>query len=271
MELIDKIKETTSFLKLKGCDYVDIAIVTGTGLSNLEDLLIEKVELDYSDLPHFPISTVEGHNSKLIFGSYAGKSILIYSGRFHYYEGYEMSDVTYYVYVTKQLGAKELIITNASGGVAQNLKEGEIVLIKDHINMFPSNPLRGNMDARLGERFPDMLLAYPWIQRDKVKSIFPKIKECIYLGWPGPSLETQAEYRMCGLLGADIVGMSTVPEVIVAKFLKLPIVVFSVVSNVVDQENLVEANIQNILDVMKKSGDVLKEMLKKYLEINEDH
>ncbi len=263
--MIEKIKSTIDFLASKGVVNVDLCIVSGTGLSGLEAMIQSPIILPYHTIPHFPISTVEGHQSQLIFGKIGDKNVVLFSGRFHYYEGYEMDQVTYYVYIAKHLGSKELIITNASGGVSKSLKEGEVVMVKDHINMFPSNPLRGAMDASLGTRFPDMLKAYPIELRKKIKELDPSIKECIYLGWPGPNLETPAEYRLAQLIGADIVGMSTVPEVILAKFVGLPVLVLSVVSNVVDHENPVEADIEDILAVMKSGGEKLVNLLEGYI------
>jgi purine-nucleoside phosphorylase len=266
MNLENKISGTTLFLIEKGIDKIDVAIVAGTGLGNLEDILVEPLIIGYNEIPHFPVSTVEGHNGRLVFGRYSGKNILILSGRFHYYEGYEMSDVTYYVHVVKSLGAKELIITNASGGVNQSLHEGEIVLVKDHINLFPQNPLRGLNYPQLGSMFPDMLYAYPRVQREKLLLLFPDVKEVVYIGWSGPNLETLAEYKMAQILGADIVGMSTVPEVIVAKYRSLPVLVLSVVSNVVSPEDPQEADIASIIATMHKSGKTLVSMIQAYLQ-----
>jgi purine-nucleoside phosphorylase len=267
MNLEDKISGTALFLNEKGIDKIDLAIVAGTGLGNLEDILVEPLIIRYNEIPHFPVSTVEGHNGRLVFGKYAGKNVLILSGRFHYYEGYEMSDVTYYVHVVKSLGAKELIITNASGGVNQSLHEGQIVLVKDHINLFPQNPLRGLNYPDLGPMFPDMLYAYPKVQREKILQLFPNINEVVYIGWSGPNLETPAEYKMAQILGADIVGMSTVPEVIVAKYRSLPVLVLSVVSNVVSTEDPQEADIASIISTMHNSGRTLVNMIQSYLEI----
>jgi purine-nucleoside phosphorylase len=267
MRLDDKIDSSILYLQTNGINDVDIAIVAGTGLSGLEDIIDEKIIISYKDIPHFSLSTVEGHKGQLVYGIYGGKSVLILSGRFHYYEGYDMADVTYYVHVVKNLGAKQLIITNASGGVNPTLTEGEIVLVKDHINLFPQNPLRGLNYPALGPMFPDLLFAYPVSLRDAMKMIDPTLKEVIYIGWSGPNLETPAEYNMAKLLGADIVGMSTVPEVIVAKYRSLPVLVLSIVSNVVDAANPAESNIDSIIKTMHESGRKLTSLIRTYLEI----
>jgi purine-nucleoside phosphorylase len=261
------LSETISYLKGKINKEIDIAITLGTGLTAIENLLEDKVIIPYEGIPNFPISTVDGHKGRLIIGEYNGKNICIVSGRFHYYEGYSMSELTYYVYVLKALNIKELIITNASGGINPNYKQGEIILIKDHINLFPENPLRGN-NHELGPRFPDLLNAYTKELRTKIKRINSTLKEGVYLGWSGPSLETYAEYKFAQIIGADVVGMSTVPEVIVAKYLSIPTLVLSVVSNVVDFDSPIEATIEDIMTVMKKSSITLEQLLRKYLDFH---
>jgi purine-nucleoside phosphorylase len=264
--LEEKILETKAYLSSLGLNRLDIVIVAGTGLGGLEEILETKKEISYADIPHFPKSNVIGHNSKLVFGNYKGTSIGILSGRFHYYEGYEMEEITYYIHIVKALEARELIITNASGGVNPTLTQGEIVVVKDHINMFPQNPLRGIRSGHLGPMFPDMVHAYPSGLRQKFLSIANGIKEVVYIGWQGPNLETPSEYKMARILGADIVGMSTVPEVIVAKYRSLPVLVISIVSNVFDFDNPMESDIDDIIQTMKASGENLKELLIRYLQ-----
>jgi purine-nucleoside phosphorylase len=261
-----KINETITYLNANGIITAQIGIVLGTGLSGLESILDNAISINYGDIPHFPKSTVEGHNSRLIYGTFAGKAIIMMSGRFHFYEGYTMDEITYYIHVLKALGIDEMIITNASGGINPMLTEGEIVLVKDHINLFPFNPLRGWHDDSLGPRFPDLTKAYPIELRQKIKTLVPSIKEAVYLGWQGPSLETPAEYRMAQIIGADIVGMSSIPEVIIAKYRSIPVLLLSIVSNVVDFENAKEATIEDIMQVMHNSGQTMKKMITDYLQ-----
>ncbi len=260
-----EIQASVSFLRNKGIQKADKAIVLGTGLSGMEDLLTDTIIVEYDEIPHFPKSTVQGHKSRLIYGKCYSQSLILMSGRFHFYEGYTMEEITSYIHVLKDLGINELILTNASGGVNPVLTEGEIVMVKDHINLFPFNPLRGYNDDDLGPRFPDLVKAYPMELRNKVKAIRPDIKEVVYLGWQGPSLETPAEYKMAHILGADIVGMSSIPEVIVAKYRSIPTLLLSVVSNVVNLEDAQEASIEDILNVMSSSGHDLKKLLQDYL------
>ncbi len=267
IDIKTKVEESRIFLIAKGVISPDKAIVLGTGLYELEDLIKDKIILSYNDIPHFPVSTVDGHRNRLIFGKVGNKNIIMMSGRFHFYEGYEMGEVTYYIHVLKALGITELIITNASGGINPILCTGEIVMVKDHINLFPINPLRGLHEDAFGPRFPDLLKAYPIELRNKIKSIDSTIKEVVYLGWQGPSLETNAEYKMAQIIGADIVGMSSVPEVIVAKYRSIPVLLLSVVSNVVDYENPVEATLEDIILTMKQSSARLKKLLIEYFAI----
>ncbi len=266
--MVEKIKDSVHFLRSQGIVFAHTAIVLGTGLSDLEDLLTNKIVVSYDEIPHFPKSTVEGHKNRMIYGNFGAKSILLMSGRFHYYEGYSMDEVTYYIHVLKELGIEELILTNASGGINSVLTEGEIVLVKDHINLFPFNPLRGYNNDHFGPRFPDMTKAYPLAQRQKIKSIRPATKEVIYLGWQGPSLETPAEYKMAQIIGADIVGMSSVPEVIVAKYRSIPVLLLSVVSNVVNFEDAKEATLDDIIKVMSSASMEMKKIIATYLAID---
>ena len=270
MKSIEAIQETANYLRNRGVLNVDVAIVLGTGLTRIRDLIDIEAAIDYSDIPFFPVSTVESHAGKLFYGKHHNKNILIIAGRFHYYEGYEMDDVTYYVHVLKALNAKQLIITNAAGGLNPHFQRGDIVVVNDHINLFPFNPLRGRNDEQYGVRFPDMMNVYSKALIDQIKSAAQQsnisIKEGVYLGWQGPSLETPAEYKMARMLGADLVGMSSVPEAIVAKYCKIPLLMVSIVSNqCFPLSEIKEVTIEEIIHTVNESAEKLKELLKSFI------
>lgn len=264
-------KETADYLVNRGIANVDMALVLGTGLSATSILSSIDLEIPYSDIPGFPISTVEGHDGILSYGSTAGKKVLVMRGRFHYYEGYEMDEITYYIHVLALLKASVLWITNAAGGLNPHYQAGDLVLVTDHINLFPTHPLRGSWPSGVGPRFPDMMHAYSPIWQRKITQVAEErgidLKRGVYLGWQGPSLETPAEYKMARNLGADLVGMSTVPEVIVAKFRGLEVAVVSVVSNVCFPiSQLTETKIEDVLAEMQKSAPLLSLLIKGVLE-----
>ena len=216
--MLEKIKETAAFLKERMHTSPETAIILGTGLGNLANEITEKYEIKYQDIPNFPVSTVEGHSGKLIFGKLGNKDIMAMQGRFHYYEGYTMKEVTFPVRVMKELGIKTLFVSNASGGMNDAFEIGDLMIIRDHINFFPEHPLRGK--NLYGDRFPDMSEAYSKDLINKALDIAKekgiKVQQGVYLGTQGPTFETPSEYKMFHILGADAVGMSTVPEVIVA-------------------------------------------------------
>ena len=216
--MLEKIKETAAFLKERMHTSPETAIILGTGLGNLANEITEKYEIKYQDIPNFPVSTVEGHSGKLIFGKLGNKDIMAMQGRFHYYEGYSMKEVTFPVRVMKELGIKTLFVSNASGGMNDAFEIGDLMIIRDHINFFPEHPLRGK--NLYGDRFPDMSEAYSKDLINKALDIAKekgiKVQQGVYLGTQGPTFETPSEYKMFHILGADAVGMSTVPEVIVA-------------------------------------------------------
>lgn len=221
MSLYDKIQETAAFVKSKVKDLPEIGIILGSGLGGLVDLVEVSVAIPYEDIPNFPVSTVKGHAGKLIFGKIGSKSVMMLAGRFHYYEGYNMQEVTFPVRVMKAVGVHTLMVSNAAGCMNVNWKVGDIMLITDHINQFPESPLRGANDERLGPRFPDMTEVYDKQLVRLAKEIAGEhqldVKEGIYVGLPGPTFETKAEYYWLHTMGADVVGMSTVPEAIVAR------------------------------------------------------
>ena len=260
----DEIIESAEFIKERMSIHPEIAIILGTGLGNLVEQIQIHKEISYKLIPHFVPTTVESHSGKIILASWAGMEILILSGRLHYYEGYSPQQITFPIRVLKELGIKKLILTNASGTVNPNYSAGDIVFINDHINFHPENPLRGLYDPRLGDRFPDMSDVYD-------KSLLNVAAQCckeLNIKYnTGPSLETPAEYRMIRLLGADIVGMSTVPEVIVAHNCGLKIIAASIVSNSSPETGLQEkTTIQSVIKVIQNSSLSLFNVFEKLIQ-----
>lgn len=233
--MIDNIKETSSFIRSKEGELPEIAVILGSGLGNLADKMDIKVEIDYHDIPHFPVSTVAGHAGKLIFGNLGGKYIMAMKGRFHYYEGYDMKQVTFPVRVMKDLGVKVLFVSNAAGGMNKEFRVGDVMVITDHINLFPENPLRGRNYEELGTRFPAMTEAYKkYLVKyadDIAASEGLRLMHGVYVGTPGPTFETPAEYEYFRIIGGDAVGMSTVPEVIVANHAGMDVFGLSVITD----------------------------------------
>jgi len=220
-DMLDKIKETANFLAGKVSEMPRTAIILGTGLGTLVDYIEDKLYIPYAEIPNFPVSTVEGHSGNLIFGTLGGKRVMAMQGRFHYYEGYDMKQVTFPVRVMRALGIDTLFVSNAAGGMNKNFRVGDVMVITDHINLFPENPLRGKNYNELGDRFPAMTEAYDHALvalADKIageKQLH--LVHGVYVGTTGPTFETPAEYEYFRVIGGDAVGMSTVPEVIVAK------------------------------------------------------
>ncbi len=236
MKELDKIRGTVSYLKDVSNQFTpSIGIVLGSGLGNFINEINISFSIKYKNIPNFPISTVKGHSGQLIFGTIGSKKVLAMSGRFHYYEGYSMSQVVFPIRVMKFLGCKNLIISNASGGIKPQQNVGDIMLIEDHINLQPEHPLRGKNIEELGPRFPDMLNAYNPTFIKKAKAIAKEknieVHTGVYVGVQGPTFETPAEYKAFHLLGGDAVGMSTVPEVIAARHMGLEVFGISVISD----------------------------------------
>ncbi len=233
--MTQKFIETADFIKSKIKNLPEVGIILGSGLGNLGNKIDAEVKIPYTDIPNFPISTVEGHSGQLVIGKLGNKQVLAMQGRFHYYEGYNMQQVTFPIRVMKFLGIKTLIVSNAAGGLNREFKAGDIMIIKDHINFFPENPLRGKNYDQLGPRFPDM--SKPYSQRliklaleiAKENSIL--VQQGVYIGSSGPTLETASEYNMFRIWGADATGMSTVPEVIVATHMGIEVFGMSVIAN----------------------------------------
>jgi purine-nucleoside phosphorylase len=230
-----EIENASKFLREKYGHTPKVGLILGSGLGILADEIENPVKIPYHDIPDFPVSTVEGHAGQLVFGVLNGIQVVAMQGRFHYYEGYSFDKVTFPVRVMKQLSVETLIVTNAAGGVNQNFEAGDLMIITDHINNMGSNPLIGQNDSKLGPRFPDMTEAYSRVLREKAKAIAAElqisVKEGVYVGNTGPSYETPAEIRMIRTLGGDAVGMSTVPEVIVARHAGLNVLGISCISN----------------------------------------
>ena len=232
--MLETINETTEFLKAEGVINPDAGIILGTGLGGLSDKIEQRIEIEYKDIPNFPISTVEGHAGKLIYGLFGGKRVVVMKGRFHYYEGYGPEQIAFPVRVLKYLGIKSLFLSNAAGGVNPSFQIGDIMIITDHINLLP-NPLVGVNDNLIGTRFPDMGEAYDKSLIEKASGIASAngimVHKGVYLATSGPAFETPAEYKYFRIIGADAVGMSTSPEVIVARHMNLPCFAMSVITD----------------------------------------
>ena len=233
--MLNKITETANYIKAKVEIIPEIAIILGTGLGALVENIKKTQYIPYEEIPNFPISTVEGHKGNLIFGQLGNKQVMAMQGRFHYYEGYDMKEVTFPIRVMQQLGIKTLFVSNAAGGMNKEFKVGDIMIITDHINLFPENPLRGKNYSELGPRFPAMTEAYSkrLIQKAKIiaKNENINIKQGVYVGTAGPTFETPAEYEYFRIIGGDAVGMSTVPEVIVANHASIEVFGISVITD----------------------------------------
>ena len=268
--LYEQIQEAIEYIR----DITDFQprfrIVLGTGLAGLVDHMEKVEELDYEDIPHFLSPTVDTHRGKLIFGHFGGQPVVVMAGRFHYYEGYSMKQVTFPIRVLKFLGIQRLFISNISGSTSPHIFAGDLVFIKDHINLQPENPLRGVNDERLGPRFPEMLDTYDRTLNQKAIDIATqkgiRAHEGVYVALAGPNLETPAEYNFLNRIGGDVVGMSTVPEVIVAKHSNLPIMVISVVSNkCYPTENIKSSTVEEMIEVANESGKKMGEIIKELL------
>ena len=248
-----ELKETAKFLKKQYKETPQVGIVLGSGLGNFVNEIEVEKEVAYGDIPNFPVSTVEGHNGKLIFGKLSGKTVVAMAGRFHYYEGYGAEDVVFPIRVMKLLGVETLLLSNAAGGVNPSYKVGDIMIIKDHISQFTPNPLIGRNIVEFGPRFPDMSEPYKKHLIEKAKAIAIAhnfdVKEGVYLAVTGPTFETRAVYKMIQVLGADVVGMSTVQESIVANHMGMEVFAASVVTdvgireedNIITHEEVLEA------------------------------
>jgi len=249
---METINSTAQFLRERGFTG-ELGVILGTGLGNLINEVVVEDEILYEDIPEFPVSTVESHHGKLIKCKIGGKTALIMQGRFHFYEGYSLREITFPVRVLHALGIKHLLVSNAAGAVNLDYQKGDLMLLDDHINFLPGNPLIGKNYDNLGPRFPDMSQPYDAelnrLMEESAKELNLKLQKGVYLVQSGPTLETRAEYRMMRMMGADVVGMSTVPEVIVANQMSLPVAAVSVVTDIGDPDNLEPVSLKEILEV----------------------
>ena len=265
----NQVQETVSFIKQKTNFTPEYGVILGSGLGSFTNDIQIEFTLPYGEIPNFPVSTVQGHKGALVFGTIGDKKVVAMQGRFHYYEGYSMQEVTFPVRVMKFLGVEKLIVSNASGGVNPNYKVGSVVILKDHINMMPEHPLRGKNDERFGPRFLNMSEPYSSNMITKAKELAEKLniklEEGIYLGLQGPTFETLAEYKMVKILGADCVGMSTVPEVIVARHMNLECFGLSVITDMGNEENIETVSHDEVLEAAKKAEPHVRSLFKELI------
>jgi purine-nucleoside phosphorylase len=244
-DLIHQLQETVAYIRQKYARESTVGIILGSGLGNFTSEIKVELEISYSDIPHFPVSTVEGHQGKLIFGEISGKKVVAMAGRFHFYEGYTPGQIIYPVRVMKMLGVKTVLLSNAAGGIKQTFTVGDLMIIKDHISFFTINPLLGKNEDQIGTRFPDMSEPYSLTLIKKAKAIADKLQielhEGVYTAVTGPTFETRAEYKLIKVLGGDAVGMSTVQEVIAAIHCGIEVFAISVITDlgIREEENVI--------------------------------
>jgi len=268
--MLQKIQETADFLKSIIKTNPKTGIILGTGLGNLVTQITDKIEIPYETIPNFPVSTVEGHSGKLIVGKLGDIEVLAMQGRFHYYEGYDMKSVTFPVRVMKAIGIDNLLVSNASGGVHPDFEIGDLMIITDHINLFPEHPLRGKNFSELGPRFPDMSEAYSKEFVAKAKAIAAqnniKVVEGVYVGTTGPTFETPAEYRYFRTIGGDAVGMSTVPEVIVANHSGMRVFGMSIITDLGVPGKIVEVTHEEVQEIGNKVQPLMTLIMKELIK-----
>lgn len=270
MSLYEQVYATVAILKETVKTVPEIGIILGSGLGSLADMVEIESEIPYTEVLNFPHSSVEGHSGKLIFGTMAGKKVVMMAGRFHYYEGYDMQQVTFPIRVMKAMGIHTLIVSNAAGGMKKGFTIGDIMLINDHINLFPEHPLRGPNDERLGVRFPDMMEPYSFALLEKARAIAAeqglKVYEGVYAGLSGPTFETKAEYKWLSIIGADAVGMSTVPEVIVAKHGGLQVFAASIITDVCIDGHIEPITHEQVLEAANAAAPKLAKLVHGLIE-----
>lgn len=265
----EQVQETVNYIKEKTNFSPEYGIILGSGLGSFTDDIAVEFTLPYSEIPNFPVVTVEGHKGALVFGTIGDKKVVAMQGRFHFYEGYDMKQVTFPVRVMKFIGVSKLIVSNASGGVNHNYNVGSIVILKDHINMMPEHPLRGKNDERFGPRFVNM--SEPFSRKMIVKakelanSLQIKVHDGVYLGLQGPTFETLSEYKMVKTLGADCVGMSTVPEVIVARHMDLETFGISVITDMGNEESIDTISHDEVLEAAKEAEPKVRQLIKELI------
>ncbi len=270
-ELLKRVNEAHDYLVQAGDFKPETGIILGTGLEDLAQHIEIKKSVEYSDIPHFPLSTVEFHSGRLLFGKLSGKEIVAMQGRFHFYEGYSMKEITFPLRVMKLLGVKNLIISNACGSMNPDIPKGSLMLIDDHINLLGTNPLIGVNHPMFGKRFPDMSEPYSKklmkLAEQIAKKNGIKLNKGVYAAMSGPSLETRAEYRFLRLIGADVVGMSTVPEAIVAVQSGMEVLGISIITDNCDPDNLKPVTIDEILEAAAKAEPKLTVLICELLKI----
>lgn len=267
--VFSKAREATTYIEEQGVEKVEVGLILGSGLGELADEIENPIVIPYEEIPTFPVSTVEGHAGQLVYGMLGGKHVLALQGRFHYYEGYSMDEVTFPVRVMSMLGTDSIIVTNAAGGVNENFTPGDLMLITDHINSFGTNPLIGPNDDKFGPRFPDLTQAYDLDYQKLVKDVATdlnlSLQEGVYYGTTGPTYETPAEVRMIQTVGGDAVGMSTVPEVIVARHAGIRVVGISCISNLAAGMGE-ELNHEDVIAVTTKIRSSFKQLIVNVLQ-----
>ena len=264
--MLETIKQTADYLKGRIGEIPNTAIILGTGLGELANEIKDKTDIPYTEIPNFPVSTVEGHSGKLIVGTLGGKKVLAMQGRFHYYEGYTMKEVTFPIRVFQALNIEYLFVSNAAGGMNSSFDVGDIMLIEDHINLFPEHPLHGKNYKELGTRFPDMSEAYNKELRLKAMEIANKknikLQHGVYVGLTGPTFETPAEYNYLRIIGGDAVGMSTVPEVIVANHAGMKVLAFSIITDLGVIGKIVEVSHEEVQIAAKIAQPKMAEIMR---------
>jgi purine-nucleoside phosphorylase len=267
--MLTKFKESTAYIQSRTNVKPSVGIILGTGLGGLVEEINIIDEIPYEDIPHFPVSTVQSHSGKLIFGELGGKHVVAMQGRFHFYEGYTMKECTFPVRVMKFLGIERLFVSNASGGVNPDFEVGEIMIIDDHINLFPAHPLIGKNLDDLGPRFPDMMHTYDSKMIELAKTIAAenniRVATGTYAGLTGPTLETPAEYKYVRAIGADTVGMSTVPEVIVARHMDIPCFAISIITDLGVPGRIQETSVEDVIAVANKQEPKMTVIMKELI------
>jgi purine-nucleoside phosphorylase len=268
--LLDLLRESVAEIRKHTSMTPEVGIILGTGLGNLVSKVKKEVELPYKSIPNFPVSTVQSHAGNLLFGTLGAKKVVVMEGRFHFYEGYDVQDVVFPVRVMKELGAKILVVSNAAGAMNLNYRKGEIVVIEDHINFMGVNPLIGPNDERIGPRFPDMSQPYSarlaGLVEEAARELKQSIRRGVYVGVSGPNLETRAEYRMLRAWGADLVGMSTVPEVITAVHMGMEVLGVSIATDLCDPDHLEPCDIKEIIKTANEAGPKLDKLLESAIQ-----
>ncbi|MBC8321886.1 MAG: purine-nucleoside phosphorylase [Bacteroidetes bacterium] len=266
--MLKEIQETIDYLRKNGFGNPAIGIILGTGLSKLVTLIDIKSIIDYKDIPNFKEATVDFHYGKLIYGYLEGKPVVVMNGRYHYYEGYNLQEITFPIRVMKMLGIHTLLVSNACGAVNPSYAPASLMILDDHINMLPGNPLIGANHSKLGPRFVDMSQPYDAGLIKKMEDIAArsniKVNKGVYVAWTGPSLETRAEYRFIKIMGADVVGMSTVPEVIVANHMGIKVAAVSAITDLCDPDNLKPIDIDEVLNNASKAE---KDLVRLFIEL----